>query len=476
MEILRKNQGINSFYEIRVDERVSSNRYEEKMLRNNEMKYLPPLTFQRMDGYLSLMYKTDGMSSLARNWGVAGPGQAEVQRLLSDLTGCIRELQDYMLSPGGLVLSLPFIFFNATEGHAVFLYGPEPGPPFAEGMKRIFEEIMPIYASDREDELVWFYDLYSRFLDGSFTPEMLMEMTKTWGGAGHLPGERPDAADPGGAWGAGNDEGAVNEGTINGGAVRGDAVRGDAVRGGVGRGRTAGIPEDGSMTMAYPAFEDQEPYILKEEDVPNRDRERDLRIQMVIFGLVLLLSLVMFLMHGVESFRFTALPLGACVVFLICGILLKGKEEASGMKAGERKETYVEKDRFSASEAGLVSRGMAEAGSSVSRGPADRPTDVQRERIRQLVPAGARVQAPIYVSEGYCRIGRTEEGNEYCIPSPSVSRNHARLECVGSVVTLRDLGSTNGTFLNHVRLTGESVQQLHCGDVVSFAGEEFYVV
>ena len=91
MEILRKNQGINSFYEIRVDERVSSNRYEEKMLRNNEMKYLPPLTFQRMDGYLSLMYKTDGMSSLARNWGVAGPGQAEVQRLLSALTGCIRE-------------------------------------------------------------------------------------------------------------------------------------------------------------------------------------------------------------------------------------------------------------------------------------------------------------------------------------------------------------------------------------------------
>ena len=86
------------------------------------------------------------------------------------------------------------------------------------------------------------------------------------------------------------------------------------------------------------------------------------------------------------------------------------------------------------------------------------------------------MQAPIYVSEGYCRIGRTEEGNEYCIPSPSVSRNHARLECVGSVVTLRDLGSTNGTFLNHVRLTGESVQQLHCGDVVSFAGEEFYVV
>ena len=86
------------------------------------------------------------------------------------------------------------------------------------------------------------------------------------------------------------------------------------------------------------------------------------------------------------------------------------------------------------------------------------------------------MRAPLYVSEGYCRIGRAEGENDYCIPAPAISRNHARLECSGDVVTLRDLGSTNGTYLNHVRLAKDMVTVLHYGDVVSFAGEEYYVV
>ena len=86
------------------------------------------------------------------------------------------------------------------------------------------------------------------------------------------------------------------------------------------------------------------------------------------------------------------------------------------------------------------------------------------------------MQMPLYISEGYCRIGRSAGENEYCIPAPSISRNHARLECSGEVVTLQDLGSTNGTYLNHVRLDRECAAELHYGDVVSFAGEEFYVV
>lgn len=49
---------------------------------------------------------------------------------------------------------------------------------------------------------------------------------------------------------------------------------------------------------------------------------------------------------------------------------------------------------------------------------------------------------------------------------PDVSSKHAEIRVVGSVVTLRDLGSTNGTFVNGKRIAGE--MPLTDGDVVAF--------
>ena len=83
---------------------------------------------------------------------------------------------------------------------------------------------------------------------------------------------------------------------------------------------------------------------------------------------------------------------------------------------------------------------------------------------------------PITVTEGTVRIGRSEEENEYCIPAPGISRVHANLLCRNGSVYLEDLDSTNGTYVNQVRIGKEQGTELHYGDVVSFAGEEYYCV
>jgi EAL domain-containing protein (putative c-di-GMP-specific phosphodiesterase class I) len=48
-------------------------------------------------------------------------------------------------------------------------------------------------------------------------------------------------------------------------------------------------------------------------------------------------------------------------------------------------------------------------------------------------------------------VGRNPEAS-LCIPSPTVSREHAELALVDRGLLLRDLGSTNGTFVNGVRV------------------------
>ncbi len=62
-------------------------------------------------------------------------------------------------------------------------------------------------------------------------------------------------------------------------------------------------------------------------------------------------------------------------------------------------------------------------------------------------------------------IGR-DVTNDITINDAEVSRHHARLMRQANVYTLEDLGSTNGTFVNSLRLTGP--RALTAGDIVGF--------
>lgn len=60
-------------------------------------------------------------------------------------------------------------------------------------------------------------------------------------------------------------------------------------------------------------------------------------------------------------------------------------------------------------------------------------------------------------------IGRTHE-SAICVDDPSVSRRHARVVLKGDSVTIEDVGSKNGTYLNERRLTTASA--LRDGDSI----------
>jgi hypothetical protein len=70
----------------------------------------------------------------------------------------------------------------------------------------------------------------------------------------------------------------------------------------------------------------------------------------------------------------------------------------------------------------------------------------------------------VYSLEGAARIGRSDEC-EVLLADPSVSRAHAIVETIGGEPTVRDLGSTNGTFVNGERV---ETRTLHDGDELRF--------
>ncbi len=70
----------------------------------------------------------------------------------------------------------------------------------------------------------------------------------------------------------------------------------------------------------------------------------------------------------------------------------------------------------------------------------------------------------VYYIEKRARIGRSEESDVFLV-DPSVSRTHAVVEVEGAEPVVRDLGSTNGTFVNGERIESRALRD---GDELMF--------
>jgi EAL domain-containing protein (putative c-di-GMP-specific phosphodiesterase class I) len=84
-------------------------------------------------------------------------------------------------------------------------------------------------------------------------------------------------------------------------------------------------------------------------------------------------------------------------------------------------------------------------------------------------PDGALKRTPIQPLP--FRVGRAPE-LDLVLPSPHVSKAHAEIYSDGEALRVRDLGSRNGTFLNHQPVSDAA---LHRGDILHFGDHEFRI-
>jgi pSer/pThr/pTyr-binding forkhead associated (FHA) protein len=91
----------------------------------------------------------------------------------------------------------------------------------------------------------------------------------------------------------------------------------------------------------------------------------------------------------------------------------------------------------------------------------------------QLVSFDAEGQRQVFtVAEGVTTVGRHLEC-DFQVPSPNISRRHFRLTVEGDAVSVKDMGSSNGTFINERRI---HESPLKAGDKLRAADVIFTVV
>lgn len=77
----------------------------------------------------------------------------------------------------------------------------------------------------------------------------------------------------------------------------------------------------------------------------------------------------------------------------------------------------------------------------------------------------------IAIADGIATIGRESGSAQWVVGDPTVSRVHAEIEKSGGRIVLRDKGSSNGTFVNGTKISGDT--ELRIGDTVQFGAVRF---
>ena len=70
-------------------------------------------------------------------------------------------------------------------------------------------------------------------------------------------------------------------------------------------------------------------------------------------------------------------------------------------------------------------------------------------------------------------IGSYHTGIDYRMKKKQISRFHACIAKEQDIFMIKDLHSTNGTFINEKRLEGEEEQQIVSGDIIRFADLDY---
>lgn len=84
---------------------------------------------------------------------------------------------------------------------------------------------------------------------------------------------------------------------------------------------------------------------------------------------------------------------------------------------------------------------------------------------RLIVQQGPYPNQEYLLTQAATSIGRGPN-NDIVFTDPELSRQHAQIIAIGNTYTLKDLGSTNGSFINGRRVTGSA--PLEDGDIISF--------
>lgn len=167
-----QNEGVNSFFVIGVD-MTKVNSYEIDMLYNNFVEGIIQPEFRSIDGEMLLYNKINGLMNLKEYMLANMLTAAQVVMIMKSVCNVVVEAEEYMLNPDELLIKSDYIFCSIGVEQVRFVYAPGCTDNVKKQIRHLIEEIIK-KIDHRNSRLVDFmYKVYELVLVDNFDIELL---------------------------------------------------------------------------------------------------------------------------------------------------------------------------------------------------------------------------------------------------------------------------------------------------------------
>lgn len=458
MEMCYRSRGISKYVEVNIGDCNTlagcGYLYQVRMLEDNKINNLIKPIVMEMDNNVYLKYEINSLYVLERYLREQKVNGHMLATWMKQLADCIFNMEKYLLLPDNIVLSCNYIFLDKETDELLIMYVPGYEKNIVEQIKAFLEYCMQAFDSSDRDGINLLYKIHARVSDGKCDvielKNMVLQYENTFGlseNCYEVSGSCENIQD---------DFAQYTDINIHKSNERKNECKGD----------------------------------YKEDDKNEIKSEKKVKISLfrkLILGVNAVAFVYMLYMYFANRERVMALY--AAILLLIVFVahivfcLIEPDEDIDEIMReyceAELKDKYDEpKNNRLGNNASnkYISDASVQESYSINEYSAENSTS-ERNVVHRLVPLadGSLDDMDLTTAVMPCVIGRGKKETGYRIPTTQISRVHACIYSDEGFYYLEDRNSTNGTFINREKIEAFQRVKLNRGDIVSFAGEDFFV-
>ena len=442
-------------------EDTAETEFAVRMLTGAEIEGLLPCRQQILDGERSLCYEAGALRPLTEFFPGRKLEQAFMRRLLEKIAEVSARLEEYLLDTAGLLLEPGYVFADDSLETFAYLYIPGGRAEFPEAFRELAEFLLEYMDYTDRGTVLLGYGIYKRIQEGRDTVGTLLVWCRSCqeGTAGKeartqtSAGEQPQSA---------------KEGPM---AVRGQEPGVQEMRGN----SSAPLGTQGERRRGrLPARERRK---ISAADARTGNRRGRRKTRKYVLAVLAAVAAAILGYKRLQDFGYFAEAPEAQIV-VEEGYPSPGEEPGTGGMRNIGAKAAAAAGIAAAALAGTA--GVAAIRHRSSRNKKDEDTErhsgqgeltvclYRQEESHKLVRQDNQEELPL-TGESLL-LGKEEGVVDHVLAEPAVSRRHARLNRRGEHWYVRDMGSTNGTWVNGRRLAAEEEALLGQGDEIELGG------
>ncbi len=409
--------------------------YQEKMLCNNRLKYMLPFDLRGMDNAHKYYYDITAKVAIGNLMTGEARNRLEISTVFKDLINAMEELEEFLLESDGIVFDMAYTYFDFSLQQTFFVYIPGYDQDIYQQMKNTVAQMMNIIDYTKEADISFIYGLHKALSREGCTLPVIKRFLEAYGSEG-------------------DQEAAVQ------------------------------VKERHT--------------ILVNEDISERHSEKTLRKEKkdvsgevlewlcqggILVGIMGMLLLYMYRYHlNTDVIKYGVLAVVAGELFF-CGLYIFGVKK-KGSKTNKINDAVCEKrqpDRKKEEKEGnpplCIKNEKSSDHTTVLGTQVLKINELEDEKdgFQNIEVTFESVESDeiIKMTLNPFIIGKMKKQVDYCIEDPTVSRVHAKIEYYEGDVWVTDMGSSNGTFINSVRIKQGNPVKIQTGTMLRFSSREY---